>query len=58
MSAPRAPAAATAITIFVIVAFATPVRGLWARDAGPWWLPFVAWLPAVIALAWTARAPR
>ncbi|MBP8807046.1 MAG: hypothetical protein KBG48_13755 [Kofleriaceae bacterium] len=58
MSAPRASAAAIAIALAVVIGFATPVRGLWARDLGPWWLPFVAWLPAVVALAWTARAPR
>ena len=35
----------------ILLLFATPLRALWARDDGPWWLPFALWAPMIVALA-------
>lgn len=53
----RSRAAAVALVALVAMLFATPLRGLWARDAGPWWLPFAVWAPIVAAMAWLVRDP-
>ena len=58
MPGSRSRAAAAALAAFVLLLFATPLRGIWARDSGPWWLPFAAWLPAVLGLFWLMRDPR
>lgn len=42
----------------ILLLFATPLRALWARDAGPWWLPFVAWSLAVALTAIALRRRR
>ncbi len=52
MPAPASRAAAAATAAVIALLFATPLRGLWARDGGPWWLPFALWAPLVAVLAW------
>jgi len=58
MTSPRSRAAAAALVTAVVVAFASPLRGAWARDDGPWWLPFAVWLPIVVGLGWLVRERR
>jgi len=41
-----------------VAEFASPLRGAWARDDGPWWLPFAVWLPIVVGLGWLVRERR
>jgi hypothetical protein len=48
-------AAAIFVAMATILLFATPLRALWARDDGPWWLPFAVWAPLVVVLARTLR---
>jgi len=48
-------AAAVTIAAAILLLFATPLRALWARDGGPWWLPFAAWVPLVVLLAHMLR---
>jgi hypothetical protein len=38
-------------TGLLILAFATPVRVLWAQSGLDWWAPFVIWAAAIAALA-------
>jgi hypothetical protein len=44
-------AAALTVAVAILLLFATPLRALWARDDGPWWLPFALWAPMIAALA-------
>jgi hypothetical protein len=53
MTSPRA-AALTAAGAIVLL-FGTPLRALWARDAGPWWLPFAAWAGLIVVVVVAAR---
>jgi len=48
-------AAAVSVAAAVLLLFATPLRALWARDDGPWWLPFAAWAPLIAILARVLR---
>jgi hypothetical protein len=48
-------AAAVSVAMAAVLLFATPLRALWARDDGAWWLPFAAWLPMILILARTLR---
>jgi hypothetical protein len=50
MTGPRSRGAAVALVARFGTRFATPLRGLRARDDGPWWLPFAVWLPIVLAV--------
>lgn len=39
--------------------FATPVIYAWARDGGPWYLPYILWLGLIGWIAWGQfRVPR
>jgi len=58
MTSPRSRAAAAALVTAVVIVFASPLRGAWARDDGPWWLPFAVWLPIVVGLGWLVRERR
>jgi hypothetical protein len=58
VTGPSSRAAGLALAALVLLLFATPLRGVWSRDGGPWWLPFAVWLPAVLGLVWLMRAPR
>jgi hypothetical protein len=44
-------AAAVTVAVAILLLWATPLRALWARDGGPWWLPFAAWAPLIAILA-------
>jgi hypothetical protein len=48
---------AVAVTVAVAIGllWATPLRALWARDGGPWWLPFALWAPLIAILARSMR---
>jgi hypothetical protein len=49
MTSPRAAALTAAGAI--LLGFGTPLRALWARDGGPWWLPFAAWALLIVVVA-------
>ena len=40
----------------LLLAFGTPLRVLWADPSAPWWVAFVVWGSAIIALYCTERA--
>jgi hypothetical protein len=44
-------AAAVTVAVAILLLWATPLRALWARDVGPWWLPFAVWAPLIAILA-------
>ena len=41
----------------LLLSFATPARVLWAESGLGWWLPFLVWGVAVLALALAFRGP-
>jgi hypothetical protein len=38
--------------------FGSPLRQLWLREGGAWYLPFGVWLGVVLLGAWAARRSR
>jgi hypothetical protein len=41
----------------LLLSFATPVRVLWGESGLGWWLPFLVWAVAIVALAAAFRGP-
>jgi hypothetical protein len=48
-------AASLAAASVILLGFGTPLRALWARDDGPWWLPFAVWGVMILIVASLAR---
>jgi hypothetical protein len=44
-------AAGLAVAVALLFLWGTPLRALWARDDGPWWLAFAVWAPTIALLA-------
>ena len=42
----------------LLLGFTTPVRLLWARAGLGWWMPFLIWALAILALLGAAFAPQ
>ena len=55
---PRARTASLAVTGLVLLLFGTPLRVLWMDASGSWWLGYLLWLAAIVAVAVTARPGR
>lgn len=51
-------ALAACIAALLLLLFGTPLRVLWARPAAPWWLVYVLWGLAILALYALTRADR
>ena len=41
----------------LLLSFATPARVLWGQSDLGWWLPFLVWGVAIVALAAAFRGP-
>jgi hypothetical protein len=51
-----ARAVALVVAGTTLLAFATPLRALWADAGRPWWTVYALWAAAIVAIALGARA--
>jgi hypothetical protein len=56
--AAAAPARSAILLAVGVLALASPLRLLWAREGAPWYTPFAVWLGLVALAAIGARAGR
>jgi arginine exporter protein ArgO len=42
----------------LVLAFGTPLRALWLRDAAPWWLGYAIWAGAIFLLYLAERSRK
>ncbi|WP_224248077.1 hypothetical protein [Hyalangium gracile] len=57
---PARPPAMSSLLVFAVatLVFGSPVRQLWLREGGAWYLPFAVWLGVILLGAWVARRSR
>ncbi len=54
----RSRSLASLTAALLALAFATPLRRLWARADAPWWLVYLLWASAIFASWLLERAQR
>jgi hypothetical protein len=48
MRTPEARDIGMVVFAVAVLALATPLRVLWLRDAGAWWIPFAVWCGIIV----------